>query len=165
MVDEMLPSITTREVMGFPQRVIDQVQFCRCLPNEPFEMPRRSYNGDAGFDLACSEPMRIEPGQIATVRTNIAVALPHGIWAMITGRSSSFHKLGMITNTGIIDNGYRGELVASVWNSNKDKYITVQVGTRLVQLIMFPLIVPVAVEVDVLPPSARGKNGFGSTGV
>lgn len=143
---------------------IQSARFTTIDAELPWMAPSRHYPGDAGYDLSCSEEYRIKPGQLATVRTNIAVALPFGVWAMVTGRSSTFHKLGLITNTGIIDQGYRGELFASVFNTSKDHDVVVHVGDRLIQLIMFPLITPSMYYSHKLEPSDRGVNGFGSTG-
>ena len=71
--------------------------------------------------------------------------------------------LRMCNSVGLIDGGYRGEIMAVVDNIKNEVY-TIEPGQRLFQLvgmdgspIHFKL-------VDELSESTRGKGGFGSTG-
>lgn len=127
-------------------------------------MPDRKHEGDAGFDLYVSEEVELEAGVSTNVRTHLAVELPHGVWGLIVGRSSTFHKRGLIVNTAVIDQGYRGELFASVFNPGEP--VVISTGERLAQLIPMPLLAPTLDPVFVpgLSPSDRGEGGFGSTG-
>jgi dUTP pyrophosphatase len=125
--------------------------------------PSKSYPGDAGFDLTVSRSVEVAPGAFASIPTNLAIALPAGHWGLLVGRSSTFHKKGLIVNTSIIDNGYRGEIFALVFNPSKQRIITHK-GERLFQLIPLPLAAIAAREVDTLPPSERDTKGFGSSG-
>jgi dUTP pyrophosphatase len=131
--------------------------------NKPYTKPSRHYSGDAGLDLYTSERTIVWPGKFAMVPTNIQVALPHGTWCMLTGRSSTRNR-GLAVMNGIIDNGYRGELFSTVLNTTEDA-LAIEVGERLVQLIVFNLMTPELVETPVLPDGERGDKGFGSTGV
>lgn len=146
------------------ERAFATLQYQQVDKDFPFQPPRRHYEGDAGLDLACSEDVDILPGRRAQIRTNIAVALPAGVWAMLVGRSSTFFNLGLIVTQAVIDNGYRGELFASVYNTSPTKHIHVDTGDRLIQLVMFPLVTLEVIEVDGLPTSHRQDKGFGSTG-
>jgi dUTP pyrophosphatase len=137
------------------------------MPDDPmqyYEEPSRHYEGDAGFDLVCSRGCTIPPHGFAQIPTNIRIALPHGTWAMIVGRSSTFFKRQLLVQQAIIDNGWRGPIWSVVYNMC-DKPITVRRGERISQLILFELIVPEVKRVEALPASDRGENGFGSTGV
>ena len=128
--------------------------------------PMRSFDGDAGYDLAACEDVVIRPGEVADVPTGIHVEMPDGVWAMITGRSSTIRKRGLLVTTGIIDNGYRGELFYAVLNPSNQAH-PVKRGDRLAQLIFFPLIEferwHLTFRTD-LTSTPRGVEGFGSTG-
>lgn len=149
-------------------------QITDVLPDEPdyllwrgdpeFE-PMRGYVGDAGFDLIVSEDVRVPYREFVDVPCGVAVQIPDGYWGMITGRSSTLRRRGLLVTQGIIDNGYRGELFAGVRNLSKTSQV-VKRGERIAQLILVPLVNP-TVEIlrsDILDDSDRGTAGFGSTG-
>src|SRR5215467_266533 len=95
-----------------------------CLrDDEPFTLPARAHANDAGFDLFVSRDVVIEPGAFAAIPTNIAIALPEDVWAILIGRSSTFYKRSLLVNVGIIDPGYRGELLALAHNVGKERAI------------------------------------------
>ena len=128
--------------------------------------PSHAHSDDAGFDLAYhgEQPITIQPNETVNIPTGIRVALPYGVWGMITGRSSTF-KRDLLTPLSVIDNGYRGDLFAIVRNIGTEP-VVVQPAERVAQLI------PVAMLADViewqhqmeLDDTDRGSNGFGSTG-
>lgn len=127
--------------------------------------PRRAYEDDAGFDLYISREVTIPPGKFADVHTDVAVELPSDGWAMLTGRSSTLRKKGLLVNQGIIDPGYRGELYIGCWNMTNNP-VTVYPGERIGQIIILPNMTAMMslIETDTLSPHPRGTNGFGSTG-
>lgn len=132
----------------------------------PGAEPRLAHEGDAGFDLAYygTAPLQIKPNETVNVATGISVALPYGVWGMITGRSSTF-KRALLTPLSVIDNGYRGELFAIVRNiGNEPQWI--MPGDRVAQLIPIPQLSDVIewqhmLELD---ETERGDQGFGSSG-
>lgn len=127
--------------------------------------PTRKYDGDAGFDLYVAQSCQVHVGGFLDVPCGIAVELPVGMWAMVTGRSSTIRDRGLLVTQGIIDNGFRGELFAGVQNVSGKKAI-IEKGERIAQLIPFhqgSLGMQVA-GVVALSSSDRGTNGFGSTG-
>lgn len=126
-------------------------------------LPHYSYPGDAGMDLTCIEPAYLGPGQGIDVPTGIAIEMPTGYWGRITGRSSTRRKLGLFVVEGVIDEGYRGELLVYVVNQNAHP-MGIQAGDRLAQLILQRVVQAPCEWADELVPSARGTNGFGSTG-
>lgn len=128
--------------------------------------PQRFHPGDAGFDLVVARPTEIPPGEFVDVDCGIKVELPEGVWAMITGRSSTLRKRRLLVAQGIIDQGYRGPLYAGVWNLGTEPNHVVR-GERLAQLIPFPLTASRLrlQQVAELSESSRGEAGFGSTGV
>jgi dUTP pyrophosphatase len=132
---------------------------------DPECAPRRHYDGDAGWDLIVAKPARIPIGGFYDVSMGIQIELPHGAWALVTGRSSALRKRGLLVSNGIIDNGYRGDIFAGCQNLS-DKVVEIEPGERIAQLIPFMLEAPrmVLEQVDELTPTDRGTNGFGSTG-
>lgn len=133
------------------------------VPSGHVFVPTRGYPGDAGLDLYCAENRTIDPGKWVDVDLGIQIALPHGTWALLTGRSSTLRRRGLLVNQGIIDNGYRGPLFANMVNMT-DEPVEIRVGERLVQLVILPVWAGQAVACTELPWASRGDAGFGSTG-
>jgi len=127
--------------------------------------PTRAHHDDAGFDLFVNGEWTIQPGQFVDIDLNTAVYLPPYTWGLLTGRSSTLRKRGLLVAQGVIDTGYTGPLFAGVWNLTQ-KPITVEHGDRIAQLVIMPnLAMETSVtQVDKLPATSRGTNGFGSTG-
>lgn len=144
----------------------NNIVFAPVESTKPYRCPVRHYNGDCGYDLSVIDSLTIPPHSYANIPHNIVVALPPGTWGMLVGRSSSFVQKGLMVVTGIIDNGYRGELSVMVYNT-KPEPVTVEMYERIAQLIVMPLSTPsVMMETDKnkLPDSdGRGVAGFGST--
>lgn len=128
--------------------------------------PFRKYDGDAGWDLFVNEDVDIQPGKTADVHTGVYMKMPGGIFARITGRSSTLRNHGLLVNEGIIDNGYTGELFVAVHNLNGETF-HVKRGMRLAQIIFQKIEDIRWCRTDGIQQSMfdRGPNGFGSTGV
>lgn len=127
--------------------------------------PTRAFPDDAGLDIYVSQDMSIPPHGFVDIPSGIAVQLPSNYWGLLTGRSSTLRKRGLLVNQGVIDPGYRGELLAGVWNLT-DFTVTVQSGERLAQLILMPNVTPEfeLLQVERLDTHDRGTSGFGSSG-
>ncbi len=125
-------------------------------------LPTRAHHDDAGLDLYALENFELAPGQGGLARTGIAVAVPAGHVGLVCDRSSLARR-GLKTAGGVIDAGYRGELGVVLWNIS-DKPQHVKAGERLAQLLIVPVAAPAVREVPNLDATARGVNGFGSTG-
>jgi dUTP pyrophosphatase len=128
--------------------------------------PARAHPGDAGLDLAAVEAGEIAPGGRAAVPTGWAVAVPTGHAGLVVPRSGLARRHGVtVANApGLIDAGYRGELLVLLVNLG-DAPFTYAPGDRIAQLVIVPVALADPVEVDELPPSGgRGEGGFGSTG-
>jgi dUTP diphosphatase len=128
-------------------------------------LPARAYAGDAGFDLAACERVELGPGKRAPVPTGLAVAIPEGYAGFVQPRSGLAARNGLtIVNTpGLIDSGYRGELVVILLNTDREVPFVVEPGMRIAQLVVLPVPEVELVEVDELPASERGVRGFGSS--
>lgn len=132
-------------------------------------VPSRQHDTDIGWDLTVrtDQPIRIPPGTFADIPSDLAVQLPENTWGMLTGRSSALRRHGLLVNLGVIDEGYRGELFAGVFNVS-GKQVVVENGWRLAQLIIVPRHDPpgyYALSSNLLTWSSRGGNAFGSTGM
>ena len=128
-------------------------------------LPARAYAGDAGFDLAACERVELAPGARAAVPTGLAVAIPEGYAGFVQPRSGLAARNGLtIVNTpGLVDSGYRGELVVILLNTDREHGFVVEPGTRIAQLVVLPVPEVDLLEVDELPASERGVRGFGSS--
>lgn len=129
-------------------------------------LPERAHPGDAGFDLRSIEDVEVGPGERAMIGTGLAVAIPGGHAGLVLPRSglASKHGLTLANAPGLIDSGYRGEVICSVVNLDPDESVKIARGDRIAQLlcVQVPELRPGWVEE--LPPSSRGEGGFGSTG-
>ena len=123
---------------------------------------------NAGFDLYVPEHTVFMPGERKMVKMGVAISVtesnnPVAYWM---APRSSISKTGLIlmNSMGVIDKGYRGELIAALWNSKMEE-VTVKAGDRLVQVVARDMSSFSKVEVvHTLPGSKRGEGGFGSTG-
>jgi dUTP pyrophosphatase len=129
-------------------------------------LPARAYAGDAGLDLVACERVTLGPGERGMVPTGLAVAIPHGYAGFVLRRSglAAKHGVTVLNAPGLVDSGYRGELQVILLNTDKHKTFVVEPGTRVAQLVLVPIALPDAREVDELPGSERGEGGFGSSG-
>jgi len=135
----------------------------RVRPEEAFTLPAARIRGDAGLDLSVSRYAMIDRDQVAHLSTNVAVALPPGYYGLVLPRSSTLWRKGLYVSPGVIDNGYRGEVMVVVRNES-GKPVVIQVGERVAQLLVLPLPAVRVVGVDALDKGTRGNLGFGSTG-
>ena len=129
-------------------------------------LPARSHPGDAGVDLVAAAAVDLAPGARAVVPTGIAIALPDGYAAFVHPRSglAARHGVTIVNAPGTVDAGYRGEIRVTLLNTDPAQAVSFQRGDRIAQLVIQRVASPVFHEVDSLPGSARGENGFGSTG-
>lgn len=102
------------------------------------------------------------PGGGVTLSTGISAIFENGFVGMMADRSSMAKK-GWKVSGGIIDPGYTGELKIVLRNVSHE-LLNVDVGDRIAQLLIIPILTPEVEEVFELPKSKRGNNGFGSTG-
>ena len=135
-------------------------------------VPSYSKKGDAGMDLTAINISKDNVGNI-TYHTGLAVAIPDGYVGLLFPRSSISKKQQFLTNcVGVIDSGYRGEIMAK-FKPVMGTYDTIlelfesneyQIGDKIVQLIILPYPQIEFEEVAELSETDRGHSGFGSTG-
>ena len=128
-------------------------------------VPRRAYEGDAGFDLAACEEVTLGAGQRSVVPTGIAVEIPEGYAGFVQPRSglAARHGITIVNSPGLVDSGYRGEIRVVLLNTDVSEPFTVEQGMRIAQLVVVPVASVRLVEVDELATSERGTRGFGSS--
>ena len=122
------------------------------------------HDGDAGLDLFVIDSLTVEPGETAIIKSYIACENTQGNSYFLMPRSSiSKTPLRQCNSVGLIDGGYRGEIMAAVDNVKNEPY-TVESGQRLFQLVAMDGS-PIHIElVSNLTETVRGDGGFGSTG-
>ena len=129
-------------------------------------LPTRAYTSDAGFDLYALERAELPAGARRSVRTGIAVEIPPGQAGFVLPRSglAQRHGLALVNAPGLIDAGYRGEIVVLLLNTDRSTVVMIEAGDRIAQLVLMRVEAPEMTEVSELEPSHRGTGGFGSTG-
>jgi dUTP pyrophosphatase len=130
-------------------------------------LPAYARPGDAGLDLRAADDVELEAaGGRALVSTGLAVAIPAGFAGFVQPRSglARNHGVTCLNTPGLIDSGYRGELMVLLVNTDPAEPFIVRRGERIAQLVVQPVAEVSLVEVDELPQSERGSGGFGSTG-
>lgn len=122
--------------------------------------------GDAGIDLRSAEDCVIFAGQRKLIRCGIRVALPKGTVGMVCPRSglAGKHGITVLNAPGIIDEGYRGEIMVVLLNTAVDEAFHVRKGDRIAQLVVVPYVRCEIEQVNDLDATERGEGGFGSTG-
>jgi dUTP pyrophosphatase len=129
-------------------------------------LPSAQHDGDAGLDLRAAVDATIKPGERVMVPTGVAVAIPDGHAGLVLPRSglASKHGLTLANAPGLIDAGYRGEVMCSMVNLDRDDAVEIRTGDRIAQLVIVAIPSVVPAWADELPESRRGEGGFGSTG-
>lgn len=126
-------------------------------------VPAYAHPGDAGMDLYAAEPATVTR-ETVLIPTGVAVAVPDGHVGLVCPRSGlSKHGVTVANAPGIVDAGYRGEVMVRLTTTSATPY-RVYRGDRIAQLLIIPVSRPVVTVVDRLDGTERGTGGFGSTG-
>jgi dUTP pyrophosphatase len=127
--------------------------------HETAVIPRYAKPGDAGMDLTAVEAY--EEGMWITYRTGLAMEIPQGYVGLLFPRSSVYKTEQQLSNcVGVIDSGYRGEIMMKFSRSSRQY----SVGDRVGQIIVMPYPQVEFEQVGDLSDSERGTGGYGSTG-
>ncbi|MBI89114.1 MAG: deoxyuridine 5'-triphosphate nucleotidohydrolase [Candidatus Marinimicrobia bacterium] len=131
---------------------------------EMYENHGHFHHGDAGLDLFIVQEQVINPGQTERIRLGISCEnLDNKSYFLIPRSSISKTPLRMCNSIGLIDAGYRGEIMAAVDNIKNETY-QLDIGQRLFQLVAIDGSLISFELVSELSNSERGTGGFGSTG-
>lgn len=136
------------------------------IVNQDARLPTRMFKNDAGYDLFVLRSICIPKRKMVNVPTGVfckSNKIP--AWILLTGRSSTLHRHGLIVNNGIIDGDYIGEMFISVYNPTGAD-IWLYPNMRIGQMIVIPHTTIKFSYVDKfnIGEGERGECGFGSTG-
>ena len=130
---------------------------------EDAKLPTHGHPGDAAVDLYSVGDVRFQPGKQERVYTGIAVEIPEGHVGLIWDKSSISFNLGLKVMGGVIDAGFRGEIVMNFLNvSNKE--VLLAKDHKVAQIIIQKFEHCDIVEVDEISKTVRGEGREGSTG-
>lgn len=126
-----------------------------------------AHEGDAGLDLRAAHDAILEPQSRATVKCGFAVAIPEGHAGLVIPRSglAANHGVTVLNAPGLVDSGYRGEVAVVLHNTDRDNAFHIQAGDRIAQLSIVAMPQVSLEQRSSLDDSARGADGFGSSGV
>jgi dUTP pyrophosphatase len=135
---------------------------------DAFPLPDYATDGAAGMDLRAmlDGPLDLAPGQTELIPTGIAIHIADpALAAVILPRSGLGHKHGIVLGNlvGLIDSDYQGQLFVSCWNRGASAF-RIEVGERIAQLVLVPVVRAVFEQVEEFDASDRGAGGFGHSG-
>tara|TARA_R110000737_G_scaffold296317_1_gene302906 strand:- start:414 stop:845 length:432 start_codon:yes stop_codon:yes gene_type:complete len=132
--------------------------------------PNRGTLESAGIDfyIPTGFSQKVMPGESVMIPSGIKIDVPHGSMLQVCNKSGIASKKGLIVGACIIDSDYQGEMHLNLWNVS-NKAVVLDAGTKLVQMILVPILLPLLQEVVeeelFVNETERGTGGFGSTGV
>jgi dUTP pyrophosphatase len=128
-------------------------------------IPTRGTPVAAGLDLYASVAAFLMPGETRLVSTGLAMELPPGFEGQVRPRSglAAKHGVTVLNAPGTIDEDYRGEIKVILINHGV-RHFDIRPGDRIAQLVIAPVVLADAIEVQELSDTSRGAAGFGSTG-
>ena len=122
--------------------------------------PTRAHYNDAGIDCYAQEDFILCGGKMVKIDLGFGLEIPNGYVGLIMPRSSMNAK-GIITQLGVIDSGYNGEIKAVFINTQLFESFEFNKGDKLCQIVILPIaICDLVLELG----EERGTGGFGSTG-
>lgn len=124
--------------------------------------PCKAHPEDAGFDLMARAGRIVPAHGSAIFDTGVHIEIPSGYVGFLKSKSGLNVKHG-ITSEGVIDAGYTGSICVKLYNNSRIAYL-VDKGDKISQLIILPIYNSELEVVDSLDETARGNNGFGSSG-
>lgn len=124
--------------------------------------PARAHPEDAGLDLFSPEAVKVPARGSAVIDTGVHVEIQNGYAGMIKSKSGLNIKHGIISD-GVVDAGYTGSIRVKLYNLSDEDYM-VELGDKISQLVIVPVVTPSVDIVGEIGGSERGNGGFGSTG-
>ena len=126
------------------------------------QLPTKHNVNDAAFDLYASKSIEILSGTTSIAHTGICTEIPTGFFGKIESRSS-IAKRGIFCTAGVIDSGYRGEIMIVMNNISKENY-QINQGDRIAQMVIYRVENFEIIESKTLDNDLDRGGGFGSSG-
>ena len=131
---------------------------------ENAKLPTHGHPGDAGIDFYAVEDVVFQPHKQNNVHTGIAIEIPEGFTGLIWDKSSISFGKGLKVMGGVIDSGYRGEIIMNLLNTS-DMEVSLEKGHKIAQMIIQRFEDCDLLEVEELSGgTVRGDGREGSTG-
>ncbi len=127
------------------------------------KLPIKGHPGDAGIDFFAIEEVIFPKGEQRSVSTGVAIEIPDGHVGLIWDKSSISFNLGLKVMGGVIDSGYRGEIIMNLVNTSNEE-VKIDQGQKVAQMIIQKFEDCNIVEVLELGETIRGAGREGSTG-
>ncbi len=130
-------------------------------------LPTRAHEDDAAFDLCSDADLVLAPGRREAVPTGVVLELPEGVCGLVLPRSglAARHGITVLNSPGLIDPGYRGEIMVILLNTDAEQPFEIERGERIAQLLLTRTEAWRLLRGDgELELTARGARGLGSTG-
>ncbi len=126
-------------------------------------LPKYAKQGDAAFDLRSSESKVIRAGKKELFKTGLRIAVPEEHCGLLWDRSGMAAKHGIHCLAGVLDSGYRGEIVVVLHNLGHEDF-KIEKNMRIAQMLIQPVVNAKFQEVEELDETERSDSGFGSSG-
>jgi len=120
-----------------------------------------AYADDAGIDLFAIRDVTLPPGKVVKVPTGVIIEIPKGHVGIIKERSSMALK-NLDVKAGVIDAGYRGEVIVVMRNLGNEPY-EIKAGDKIAQIVILPVPQIEIVYVTNITETERNEKGFGSS--
>jgi dUTP pyrophosphatase len=127
------------------------------------KLPTHGHPGDAGMDFYTVDEVRFPPHKQGRVNTGVAIEIPEGYVGLVWDKSSISFNKGLKVMGGVIDAGYRGEVIMNLLNVT-DLEVVLEKGQKVAQMIIQKFEHCDILEVDSLSDTVRGEGKEGSTG-
>ena len=167
IAQERIEQIVREEVAAWlKERVVQQTPTVRFTLDDGLDAdtfaPNRAHDTDAGADLHTVYDVMVPAHGSAVIHTGVHIELPHNTCGLLVSKSGLNVK-SSLTSTGLIDEGYTGEIMVKLYNDSERDYFF-YAGEKVSQLVLIQIPYPTYVQADSIDGGERSDSGFGSTG-
>lgn len=127
-------------------------------------IPHYAHPGDAGMDIFSAEDAVIKAGERKNIKTGVKMEMPEGFVGLVWDKSGLALKNGIKTMAGVIDAGYRNEIIIVLANLSQEDF-EIKNGQKIAQMLIQKVEQAEIEEAEELSETKRSDGGFGSTGL